>query len=421
MTIQIIGEGRGHKAGFAGITQSPLSCPRSLDEFDVNVISLNDEGMWKNDRNSCSSINSSNDLISVANMVKNRKKSIVVYVMPQNFILHYHKITAGNQPYYRERYPIKDNLENIWIDIISNVVYPNININILSFENTRTIVGDREYTADFYFQLNFPGERTVFTRSKASEKITTVSLSEKTVMTTLNITSNGESLINFIEQLFFKKEKSTIPKWALEIPFGDDSEQHAIISEKNAAIKQAQSDIECANQRLKENAKYKSILYTNGDELVSVVFEMLEKLLDYDLSDFHDEKKEDFLIKLQECTFIGEIKGVTSNVRNEHISQLELHHSSYLDKLDEQRVKEIVKQILIINPFRTKPLNERDPIHTAQVDLAIRNGCLIIETSTLLRIFERFCNKEITTQKCKEVFMSKVGSLQLEEFNTNNE
>ena len=154
---------------------------------------------------------------------------------------------------------------------------------------------------------------------------------------------------------------------------------------------------------------------------MAVVFDILEKMLAYDLSGFQDEKREDFLIKLPECTFIGEIKGVTSNVKNEHISQIDLHHSSYIDALEEQDIHETVKQILIINPFRTKPLGERDPVHTAQIDLAIRNNCLIIETSTLLRIFEKFCRGEVTTQKCKNVFASNSGLLRLEEFDTSNE
>ena len=145
----------------------------------------------------------------------------------------------------------------------------------------------------------------------------------------------------------------------------------------------------------------------------------LSKILNCDLSGFHDEKREDFLIKLPKYTFIGEIKGVTSNVKYEHISQLELHYRSYLDDLEEEKSTETVKQLLIINPFRTKPLNEREPVHSAQIDLAIRNNCLIIETDTLLRVFEKFCNKEINVRQCQDVFASKTGLLRPEDFNPN--
>ena len=62
-------------------------------------------------------------------------------------------------------------------------------------------------------------------------------------------------------------------------------------------------------------------MYTNGEQLVEVVFDILESFFSYSLSEFKDEKKEDFLIKLDSVTFIGEIKGITSNVKSEHVSQ----------------------------------------------------------------------------------------------------
>ena len=79
---------------------------------------------------------------------------------------------------------------------------------------------------------------------------------------------------------------------------------------------------------------------------------------------------------------------ITSNVKSEHISQLDVHFQTYKDKLTEEEREENVHQLLIINPFRTKPLEEREPVNQQQIDLAERNGCLIIETNTLLRIFE---------------------------------
>lgn len=92
MTVQIIGEGWGHKSGFDGIVQSPLSSPRALDEFDINIISLNDEDLWKNDKDRHDFVNSSNHLASVSSMVKNRLKSIrfgqSLWVKETRFILH---------------------------------------------------------------------------------------------------------------------------------------------------------------------------------------------------------------------------------------------------------------------------------------------------------------------------------------------
>ena len=150
--------------------------------------------------------------------------------------------------------------------------------------------------------------------------------------------------------------------------------------------------------------------------LVSVVFEILEKLLDCDLSEFVDKKKEDFLIKKSSCTFIGEIKGVTSNVKHEHISQIELHYRGYLDRLDDEGISESVKQLLIINPFRSKPLDQREPVHKEQITLAERNGCLIIETHTLMRMYENYCLGLLTAQRCEEIFAKCTGVLKKSDF-----
>ena len=123
-----------------------------------------------------------------------------------------------------------------------------------------------------------------------------------------------------------------------------------------------------------------------------------------------------FKIKKQDITFIGEIKGVTSNVKSEHVSQIDVHYYGYLDKLQEENKEENVKQILIMNSLRNKRVSEREEVHENQINLAKRNGCLIIETVTLLRIFEKVNNSEVTSAKCIEVFKEKTGLLKLEDF-----
>jgi len=150
--------------------------------------------------------------------------------------------------------------------------------------------------------------------------------------------------------------------------------------------------------------------------LVSIVYNILEKILNYDMSCFVDEKKEDFRINKEQVTFIGEIKGINSNVKSENVSQLEVHCQSYIDELEEQGKKENVKGILIINPLRNKPLNERDQVHEKQIQLAQRYDSLIITTDVLLHIFENFLRKNFSTEEVVEIFKNKVGILTKEDF-----
>ena len=164
---------------------------------------------------------------------------------------------------------------------------------------------------------------------------------------------------------------------------------------------------------MRKNLKFKSILYSNGDELVEVVVEILQEILDVDMSSFKDVKKEDFLIKKDNMTFIGEIKGINSNVKNSNISQLENHYHNYVDELVEG-TQEKVKQILIINPLRGTDVNNREPIHKTQIDLAIRNKCLIIETKVLLSLFERYKKGTYKTEDINLMFTEKIGLLLVE-------
>ena len=140
----------------------------------------------------------------------------------------------------------------------------------------------------------------------------------------------------------------------------------------------------------------------------------LEQMLGCDLSGFVDVKKEDFQFELGEYVFIGEIKGVNHNVKNENISQLDVHYQSYLDEHQEVDEKNIFA-LLIMNHQKNKDLKEREPIHENQIKLARRNGSLIIETITLLQMFERYLAEKMTRQQCVDILTKQKGLLGLVE------
>lgn len=409
MRIQVIRHAYGATEK-DGIIFSPMNAPCAIDDFDINIIDLSASSMWTYKENAAGAVDVRRDLDTIQQMVSNKKKAVVVYVLPQN--IHYTYDTRYSSVSGQKTLALKDLLEGVQKYTISAVIPTNTAMAKIAYEKTETSISGHKFDADFCF-IN-PGN--IVTKSDKSEKPTTVAIEECTYATTLAITKTNEELKYFISALFEQHEQPEAPQWMEDICFGDDVEQTTIIEECEKQIEEANKEILVAKTRLKENAETKSILYTNGDQLVEVVFKILEKLLNCDLSVFIDEKKEDFLIKLPHCTFIGEIKGVTSNVKFEHISQLELHYQGYLDRLVEAGATESVKQLLIMNPFRTKPLDQRDPVHTAQIELAVRNGCLIIETHTLLRVYEKFCLNQLTTQQCKSVFANRTGLLSLSDF-----
>lgn len=410
MKVQLI---TNKKCDFADVTVSTLSAPRSLDEFEINVIDLSDSKLWRCFTDSSVQIDAQNDLKIIQIMVERRTISKIVYALPQNTTFYYNGYKDRGQIQYFKNFFLKDRINSIRDHIIFSAL-PNTKapFNLL-YENTRTTIYGREYQADFYFEA----AQNSLTKSDLSNKITTIQLNNDEIFaTTLKITNSSDELLNFLSFMFESHNKETAPAWFSTVNFGDDIEQRKIIKKSEAEIDTAKQKISRAKAQLEKNAEYKSILYTNGDELVRIVFEILEQLLDCDLSDFVDEKREDFLIKKESCTLIGEIKGVTSNIKNEHISQVDVHYQGYMGRLQEENLSENVHQLLIMNPFRNKEPSQREPVHEQQIALAERNGCLLIETITLLHIFEKFLAGSISSEQCIAIFSNHTGLLKESDF-----
>ena len=411
MKIQII---TGNKKLVSGndIYITDYDKPNALDEFDVNILDLSYEELWRYEGSRDLDIDRNNDLLSISKMVENSKKSVTVFVYPQNLEYQY---DYDEEEGYECVKTIKEliNDRNGFLGILNCFPFGSNGAGIM-FEPTKTIIEKTSVDADFHFLNDW--DLTGKTKSVTSEKTTTIEFYERLYLTTLNICTSVNGVEAFVKYLFKENSDSDIPQWVIDYSFGTDKEYKKIIEDSENEIKELNKTIEQSKVHLDENLRYKSILYTNGDDLVKVVFEILEKILDYDLSGFIDENIEDFLIEKENAIFIGEIKGVTSNVKNEHISQLEVHYQKYIDNIQDESIEEKVHGILIINPFRTKPVDAREPIHEKQIALAKRNGSIIIETETLLQIFDLYQKGKITSIEVTEKLAHFKGLLSIAEF-----
>lgn len=360
------------------VEQYSLHDIRSLDEYDITVIDLGAPQLWRNRDGNTKTIDKMADLKSISEMVKNSISSQIVFLLPQNVVYEYDKWSDG----YHYSVELKDMLTYLTKSILSNIYQPISNM-CLVYENTKTQVADKELSASFYFQ----NELNILLSSVRSNKATAIKYDKK-VLTTLNI-DGYESLMSFLDAVDLMGEKVEVPGWISEIQMFDDEIQREIIEDCNRKIEEEQERINTANEALTTNARLKSVLYTYGEELVDVVFEILEEMLGCDLSQFVDLKKEDFLFTVEDTTFIGEIKGVNHNVKNQNITQLELHYQDYLDEHEEAK-EDKVKALLIMNHQKSKPIQEREPIMEKQINLAKRNGSLIMDTYTLLKMLEKY-------------------------------
>ena len=328
---------------------------------------------------------------------------------------YYDKVRKNINGSYRdildESIQLKDNKDNLK-KIISEKLFELEKVG-LSFEKTKTVIADKNIEADFNFINYIETQFEELTSSKNSNKITTIKKG-KIFITTLKILDDSENLRLFIDNYCKEKqEKEEIPDWIKDIKFFNDEQLNRDKGKnltKISELKQANAELE---KQLEKNLEYKSILYTNGDELVKVVLEILDEILEYDSSEFIDEKREDFLIKKEDITFVGEIKGLSSSVQNKNVSQLEVHIQNYFDKLEEEGKEEKIKGLLVINHQRNKTLEERQEIHEHQINLATKYGSLIIETQTLLKIYEKYKLGNITKEECKKLFEDNVGLLEI--------
>ena len=400
LKIQVIGYNLTQKLNTKlNIDYTTFDKPNSLDEYDINIINLQNELIWRNSGVTSESINGFSDFISLKTMIINSKKAVNIIALPQNynFCWYYY----SNEYMYKKQ--LKDMLLNFTERLLKCFFMVSVQDNII-YENTKTICRDSVFDAAFYFRnIGKP-----LTLSDKSEKVTTI-LMNNIVYTTLNLFVSKTNIDDFFSTIGLINKENDLPEWVYNYTFYDDKKQKEIIEENEEKIKVLKKKIDDAKKQIESNLYYKSVLSTTGQSLVDVVFDILQKILDCDLSDFKDEKKEDFLIKKDDITFIGEIKGISSNVKTPNISQIEVRYQEYKD----DHMDENVKALLIITPLRTVDIEKRDPVGQHQIDVAVRYGSLIITTDVLLCVFDRYLSNKLSCEKIKRTFSTKTGLLTL--------
>lgn len=397
MKIQVINfTGNGYEDN-PDIKVSVLDSPDSFDLNDVNIIDLNSEEIWKNRQSNMSTIDAEKDILTLMNIIKNSKSSKTVIQLPQNFKYQY-----GESHRYNTK--LKDN-----ITVIENITKALIGANQINimFASTSTKISNMEVKSDFIIEkVENNTARNIFISKSIDGKITTTG-GTRIFITTLDICKDCQ-MIEFLKHIgAIKSSKEPIPEWMKEVTMFDDKKQLQLIEKSEKTITDCNLKIDTSMNILTENNKYKSILYTQGDELVEVVSDILTEIFEVDLKGFVDKKKEDFLFKQNEITYIGEVKGINTNVKAGNLAQLDKHYHDYRD----ENKNESVKALLIINAQRTKKLSDREAVNDEQIKLAARNGSLIVETAVFVKMFEMYKLQTMSRDRCIELLRDKKGIL----------
>lgn len=133
---------------------------QSLDSFDINIIDLNNEQIWKNERDSNESVNIINEFKSLSIMINQRKKSKIIVILPQNCVFKYYKKSNSNS-YYRQC-ELKDMLKSLLVNILSKLCNLLGRIDLI-YENTVTEIDGHNIKSSFSFINSY---RNFLTRSK---------------------------------------------------------------------------------------------------------------------------------------------------------------------------------------------------------------------------------------------------------------
>ena len=343
----------------------------SFDEFDLNIIDLRHRELFVLDVYNKDNLTS--DIIKIYEnlntAISNLTKSKVVIIFPNSF-----KLLLNDGREYKElKYML--GFFNYVIHLITN-----LDLNIKYEYSTTRIDEQIEMYSDFYMDIN---RDLKFIKLKSKGDNPVLINKENIYITTLDI-SFDENLEILLKKIgLIKNENENEPDWIKNFSFFDDDRQKENILNCESLIKIEEEKIKSAREILQINSRYKSILYTQGEELVDVVKEIISKMLDIDLSGFIDKKKEDIRFEYNNDVFIGEIKGITDNVKSKNLSQLDNHFTAFVDEnpnIDEEKIF----KLLIINYQRKLPLDKRDPIDNKQIAQAENKyKSLIIETKTL--------------------------------------
>jgi len=372
--------------------------PKSFDEFDINVIDLNNSNLWGFNSEYQKCTEAVYHFKTLKGIMKNSNRSIFIILMPTNI-----KVSVRYSGCYtNQTVAIKDILKQVNQEL-STLVLSNIK---LRYEISTTTIDEQNFYSDFIFD-NVDGETIKWSNGGKS---TIVKHNERLYSTTLlikNATNDLEILMSFILSGF---ERSDIPNWFNGLEYFDD----AALKNKRNELLDIYRQIEDIDRRIDKNNKFKSILYSNGDELVGVVKEILVDIFKLTDSHFTDVKKEDFRFKFEDVNFMIEIKGINTNVKNSNIAQCKKHVTDLIAE-DDTKSPDNVKGLLIINPQRNIEPSKREPIHADQISYAKSEGILIITTLELLKLYQAYTKDGTVSNACFDTFKNNIGEFKFEE------
>lgn len=377
---------------------------QSFDMYNINIINLNCDSIWKCDSSQINTLNIKDDLIPLKQSIKSCNNKIII-VMPINHTFYYKKSYNEN---YIESKKLK-NLSTIVTKMLRDYVCEEIPDYV--YDKCKTTIDNFEFNSDFYF--NEINENNILLISDNGNKVNTF-ISDNLIITTLDIfgyKSNenpNEKLNTYINNIYKSDDEELLPDWLNEIQFFDDKKYIDKIEKSKKEIEKLKEEINKNQQKLNDNNKIKGILYKTGDDLNREIINILEDILK-EHNDFDDVYEEDYKFISNNTTFLVETKGLNNEVSGQNVTDAFSHLTIYEDNLEKQNIIEDTKCLFFVASERKKCISERKKINSRQETIAKRNNTLIIDTPTFLNIYEDFLNKKISKDEIIKMFKEQFG------------
>lgn len=378
-------------------------------DFDINIYDLRDSELWKNSGKEPNKVNITPDLKRIYNMVNEAESSEHIFLLPRDLNFKYRYEFQGNNKTYRSRIRLKD-IIGLFNEILNDLIPVKIDV---KYERTSYKFNEDEVQADFIFIKKTSNKITfdeadyddiLFT--KKSRKMVGIKKENISVLT-LDIKNNLQLEKIFKHLSIIPSYEANKPEWFNTISKFDDEDLINSLSDNKLKIDELESNRDRLLNKLDENNRFKSILYLNGEVLVEIVIDILKKLFEENFDDFVDIKNEDYLFKYSRSYFIFEIKGVATNVKITHLTQLEHHSMHFLERSEHEQHDIDLNKILIINHQKDKNPSDREPVNNNVIkDARNKYGILILETTLLLDLLEKKKRNEVNLIQIIDLFKS---------------
>lgn len=381
--------------------------------FDLTVIDLQDKYLWKSDYTNDKILQDHADISSIRQMMLQSNKAKCIVVLPQNysFLYSYGYNLETHSEGYKKKKPLKDFIKDFAVSPIGELFSFSLRI---CFGKSITLVSNKELHSDFSFSMPIASPLKSLLTSNAST-ISTVLISETLAATTLEINTN-EDLSAVIDAIFPAVVQSVlIPDWLDEVEYHDETAQRARIKEideEMALLDKEKKEIEGV---LSNYQDIKSVLCSKDFELEKMTRHLLAKIVEVD-EDFEDCKEEDFRFSYNDTLYLIEIKGSKGGLKRQHISKTYDHVQIKADAMEDEGSTSKLKGVLIFaSQIELKP-EERDPFPETQITIARKNDIAVLSTETLLRCYEAYIEKRLTSTSFKETLSQTSGLVSLDLF-----